>query len=292
MQVKDKRAKFWLNILKVAILILCLAFIGGALYDQPVADLHLVFDQWPVVLVVASLAPVNWYLEVLRWKHSLSQLGPVTFMEASRQVFTGLAMNWVAPFTSGDLLVKLHRASNKRHTTAIILLNRLIMIVFTVILGMYGVYRFSTELFQSQIGWWLVVAVGILIVWGLLRRFLFKKILILTRGAVLHIISLSLVRYAVFTLQFAWLLSAFNPQLPYDIVLAGVGWIFLFRSFIPSLFGNFGVREASALVFFQSLVHKPMLILMPSLTIWFINTVLPSLLGLYFLFKFRVKLAE
>jgi len=102
------------------------------------------------------------------------------------------------------------------------------------------------------------------------------------------LLGLSVIRFAVFFFQFYVLLAAFNPALTMHLILAGVGWVFLFRSVVPSLFGNLGVREAGALLFFEAHVSDMMLILVPSLLIWLINTVAPSVLGLYFLLKFKV----
>ncbi|MCP4460549.1 MAG: hypothetical protein GY816_21385 [Cytophagales bacterium] len=91
----------------------------------------------------------------------------------------------------------------------------------------------------------------------------------------------------IFTIQFIVLFYAFIPDVSLLVILAGVGWTFFFRSVIPSLFGNLGVREVGALVFFESFVSEPSLILISSLLIWLINTVAPSVLGLYYVLKFR-----
>jgi len=93
--------------------------------------------------------------------------------------------------------------------------------------------------------------------------------------------GLSVLRYAIFTVQFTVLIHVFLPEIALDVAMLGVGWTFLFRTVIPSLFGNFGVREASAMMFFEPLVNDMTLILFPCLLIWFINTVVPSIFGAF-----------
>jgi hypothetical protein len=165
------------------------------------------------------------------------------------------------------------------------------MLGITLVFGGYGVFRYSTAVFLDRL-WVLVLAVGLLAIVGwLLTLFLKGRRVVIQRDVLGGLLVLSMLRYAVFTFQFYVLLSAFNPALSFSLLVAGVGWIFLFRSVVPSLFGNLGVREAGALLFFEAHVPDMMLVLVPSLLIWLINTVAPSVLGLYFLLKYKTKLA-
>ena len=97
----------------------------------------------------------------------------------------------------------------------------------------------------------------------------------------------SIFRYLIFTVQFVLLFYAFIPEVNLVVIIAGVGWTFFFRSVIPSLLGNMGVREVGALVFFERYVSEPSLILIPSLLIWLINAVSPSVFGLYYNLRFK-----
>ena len=210
---------------------------------------------------------------------------------AARQVFSGLALNWIIPFTGGDLAAKMVSFDNKSQIAILIYLNRGIMLGLTVLYGAFGVFTYSYSQFTSKIGlllFCLIVLVSIGI-WGnkMLSRSKKSNLTLF-----LNIGGLSVVRYAVFTFQFFILILVFNVELSTLMILGGIGWIFLFRSLIPSLLGNFGVREASALVYFESLVSEPSLILIPCLIIWLINGVLPSVIGLYHVIRFPVKIAR
>lgn len=244
--------------------------------------------QWAIILIVCSLALVNWFLEVLRWKLSLDQMTKSSVKMAARQVFAGLALNWIIPFTGGDLVARLIPNSDRKMATLLIAYNRAIMLAITVIFGAFAMYQYSSDSKDSiWLGSFGLVFVLILVL-ALVRRFL--RLERMKTNWIVQISVLSIMRYSVFTVQFYLLLLAWNPALPMITLIAGIGWIFFFRSMVPSLFGNLGVREASALIFFESI--SPEMILIPSLLIWVINTVLPSGLGLYYLIRFPVKIAR
>ena len=272
-------------------LLLSMWFIASQLNDNWTLEPDIFIGKWEVILLVAVLALLNWGLEVLRWKMSLDSISTHTWKEAMSQVFGGLALNWVMPFTTGDLLTRLLPSDNKKQVAMLIFYNRATMIVLTVLLGAFGVYIYSAEVFELQ-RW--PMGVSVFLVYFLsvfIRRKAAKHGYVLDSSVLIKIAIVSVLRYAVFTFQFFLLIQVFNPLLSTSLIIGGVGWTFLFRSFIPSLFGNLGVREAGAFLFFQTHVPDMIMILAPSLLIWVINTVIPSIFGLYFLLKFRTKLA-
>lgn len=291
MQINDKVLNPLMWVLKLLILGACIFYIVSEIDETWHFEFSDVGCHWSVVVLVLVLSVANWSLEVWRWKYSLEQAHRTSWREATKQVFAGLALNWVVPFTGGDAIARLYPNVNKKKAVVLIYWNRTVMLVITVLFGLYGVYWYSAELFQSKV--WLVT-VFIMVLFGggaLLNRVLVKSTS-LGWKFISNLVILSLVRYGVFTLQFYLLIRVFNPEFSDLLILAGIGWIFLFRSVIPSLFGNLGVREASALVFFEATLPNAVLILIPSFLIWIINTILPSFLGLYFIIRFPIKIAE
>lgn len=277
--------------LRIIILALSVWFIHDQVKEKWTLDALVFSDKWGVIGWVAVLAVVNWGLEVWRWKLSLDSLRVHTWQEAMSQVFGGLALNWILPFTSGDLIARLLPNDDKKQVAVLIFYNRIIMLVLTVLLGAFGVYIYSAEVFELQ-RWPMGLAVfSIYFISVFVRQHAEKKGYSISGRLLTKLSVISVIRYAVFTFQFYLLIWIFNPELAPEMIIGGVGWVFLFRSVIPSLFGNLGVREASAMLFFETYVPDMMLILAPSLLIWVINTVAPSILGLYYLLKFRIKLA-
>ncbi len=235
--------------------------------------------------------PVNWGLEIFRWQLSLRQEGLHSWSMATQQVLAGCTLNWLLPFTTGEWVMRLNEATQPLRRSWLILFNRALMLAFTCLLGGYGLYTYGLQ--NRYL--WLTVATPVMIlgflVW-LSRSWRGLSLTGISASFVAQIILLSVLRYAVFTLQFYLLLDYFLSALPMTILLAGVGWIFLFRSLIPSLFGNLGIREASALVFFNSYPVATSDVLTAALLIWSINSVLPALVGLYFIARIRLNIAS
>lgn len=89
----------------------------------------------------------------------------------------------------------------------------------------------------------------------------------------------SLLRNIVFSVQFLLALMAFGATVNLEIYLL-IWVLYLFTTLSPSLiFGKLFVRESIALWLFSSLIPEPAIIA-ASFSIWIINLLLPTLLGL------------
>lgn len=234
------------------------------------------------IFIVVLLVPINWSLEVWKWKILTNPIKSISWTLAWLTVARGLVMNWIIPFTIGDFLGRLIDSEDKLRTSAAIALSRAGSLIATASFGLLGLFSFLEG--QFDIGYARDIAIlyvmgGVVIVFitfFLVRRFLAYH----STGVILRVVGLSFLRYCIFAFQFSLLLHMFNPGMDMNTILNGVTWIFLVRSAIPGLFGSIGIREASALLFFENIVSSPILILIPSLIIWVANLALPSLLGL------------
>lgn len=270
--------------LKILVSGLCFGFIlqkispDQLLGAMDVSDVNIV----PMLAVLLVLMTANWSLEAWRWRLSLRQEG-LSFTDSLRIVLAGLALNWVIPFTLGDASARLNGVSLYRRGFRALIFNRAILLLITGSFGAMSVLYYLERLNLSTISLIITAAVISLV----LLFFTYSG-----SARLLTICALSLLRYAIFTFQFYLLLAFFLPSLAPLTIIMGIGWIFLFRSFIPALFGNFGVREASALVFFQSYLQDPGMVVVPCLLIWLINTVIPSFAGVAGLLNLKVNIAQ
>jgi hypothetical protein len=283
MQISQKLLKTGGLLLRLAILAACVWYIMTAVADRWVWEYPGLERLVPALMMCVVLMPLNWYLEALRWKISLGAVRPCTMGEAWRQVLSGLALNWVLPFTAGDLVARLLPNTDRKLVIYLLMWNRSVMLILTLLFGMYGLHQWGNPVLAVRGVLAIVLLMVLVAVVMIVRRLLVSKPF--HRHWVPQLVGLSVVRYAIFTWQFYVLLWAFLPDVPWQIVLGGVAWVFLFRSVVPSLFGNFGVREASAMLFFEGVVDNPTLVLVPSLLIWVVNTVLASVVGLFFILK-------
>ncbi len=268
---------------KIMITGLCIYFIGTRV-DIFNINLSEAFDQPDAVityLLVLVLMPFNWALEAEKWRMSIPHEAS-SFQEAWHRVLAGLALNWVIPLTLGDVGGRLLNVRNPKKSAGALLINRTILLSITLLFG--GI---SVLYYFGWYGHWVLVVPLVLI----------AVVLLMLRNdgkpsIWLRVLVLSVLRYALFTFQFYLILRLFMPELSWHLVLLGIGWVFLFRSFIPSVFGHFGVREASAIVFFQAYLSDVSIVLIPCLIIWLINTVIPSLIGTVYVFKLKLNIAQ
>ncbi len=271
----------------------CLYFVFQKVAQTPFVDFaHWVSGNilWVLILVTVLMA-VNWALEALRWQLSVPEES-LTFWNALQIILRGQALNWVLPFTSGDVGSRLISSKDPKSATVALMLNRMIILAITVGYGAVGVVSFFGV--GSQL--WGLLAVGAALV-GSILWIAFKPNLLGTSISDFNferlgrISLITLLRYGVFTFQFYIVISAFNPTLETTLIFLGIGWIFVFKSFIPAVLGNLGVREASAVLFFESYVPDIQLIIWPCTLIWLINIVIPSIIGAIPFNNFQRKLA-
>jgi hypothetical protein len=101
------------------------------------------------------------------------------------------------------------------------------------------------------------------------------------------VLLISFARYFIFTLQYILLLRIFDVILPVEIMFAGVSFVFIVRSVIPTLF-DLGVRESAAVLFFTFFTNAEENILFASLSLWVINLLIPSIIGLFLIFRLKI----
>ncbi|MGB0840312.1 MAG: hypothetical protein ACPGXL_09240, partial [Chitinophagales bacterium] len=95
------------------------------------------------------------------------------------------------------------------------------------------------------------------------------------------ILGYCLLRYMVYTLQYLILLWAFGLQIAFPIALLCIGSIFFIQTIVPSIaLIEMGVRGNIALYVLGYVTLNQMGILVATFSLWFINLLLPALIGL------------
>jgi uncharacterized membrane protein YbhN (UPF0104 family) len=109
-----------------------------------------------------------------------------------------------------------------------------------------------------------------------------------SNSEIIKVVSISIVRYLIFSIQYVLLLWIFEVQLGIDLLFLGVAFVFLCKSVIPTFF-DLGIRESSAIYFFSIYQTDEKSVLLASLVLWLINIILPSILGLMYIFKMKIS---
>ena len=104
---------------------------------------------------------------------------------------------------------------------------------------------------------------------------------------------LALCRYLVFSHQYYFLFLAFGVDLPYGILMANIAVVYFLASSLPSFqFLDFAVKGSVAMFFFGKLGVNEWIVVFISTLMWFLNVVLPVVIGSYFVLRFKLNKEE
>ena len=244
------------------------------------------------------LSVFNRFFEILKWQNLVSTLKPITLFEATNQALSSLTAGLFTPNGIGEYAGKA-LFFEKSQTKNIVFLNLIcngIQLILSVVFGIFGL------LYLGYGKWVLLLLFGIL---GLLiLGFGLKKLkikgysitdLILKINEIPKSIHrknnyLAVCRYLIFSHQYYFLFLVFDVQLPYFNLMATISAVYLLASSLPTFqFLDFAVKGSVALYFFGNLGVNEWIVVFISTIIWFLNLVLPAVIGSYFVLAFKHK---
>ncbi len=286
---------------------------GGILQNAVQSPLKFLF------IVSALLIPVNWGFEAKKWQLLGQKIEPISFLRAYRAVMVGLTLGFITPNRLGDYAGRVLELKSRQRLDAIgaIFIGRFCQLVATVMVGalglLYFVFRFYWQsypavcmsivvlLFTINVALLLLLynARAMVSVIAAIKPFhnLVQYVQIMasyTYAETSRLLLLSLGRYAVFLFQFILLLYLFSVKLTPAEYLSGVSGTFFLKSVVPSvsLLSDLGVRELSAMYLFGLLGQARLQVLSASLSLWFLNILVPSAIGLIFVLQLRLSRKE
>jgi hypothetical protein len=300
--IPHKAKQFGVFIIKLLIVIAAFYFI----YDQLAHNDQLNWSKFLVlvkekqsvlgILFLLSFSVANRYLEILKWQNLVSFIRPISVGEATKHVLSALTAGIFTPNGLGEYAGKALYFS-KDKTKTILFLNLIcngIQMILTVVFGTIGLFI---------IGYWewsLAIIVVSCVFWVV--SILIKKIKIKGYSIVKLIekineipklihkknIVLAICRYLVFSHQYYFLFLAFDVDLPYLTLMGTIATVYFLASSLPSFqFLDFAVKGSVAVFFFGELGVNEWIVVFISTLMWFLNVVLPVLIGSYFVLTFK-----
>ena len=250
------------------------------------------------IVFLLSFSFANRYLEILKWQNLVSFIKPISLGESTKQVLGALTAGIFTPNGLGEYAGKA-LYFDKKKTKKVIFLNLIcngIQMILTIVFGTIGLFILGY--------WkWSLAIIG-LSIFFILFSFLFKSIKI--KGySIEKLIQkineipkrihtknnlLALWRYLVFSHQYYFLFLAFDVDLPYITMMATIATVYFLASSLPSFqFLDFAVKGSVAVFFFGKLDINEWIVVFISTLMWFLNVVLPVVIGSYFVLKFKPK---
>ena len=302
--IPHKAKQFGVFIIKLLIVIAAFYFI----YNQLVYNDKLDWAKFSAlvkekqsflgILFLLSFSFANRFLEILKWQNLVSFIKPISIGEATKQVLGALTAGIFTPNGLGEYAGKA-LFFEKIKTKKIIFLNLIcngIQLILTIVFGTIGLmllgYTVWTIAIMSLIlGFWLLAHFTKKIkIKGYSIEKLIQKINEIPKSIHKKNIILGLCRYLVFSHQYYFLFLVFDVDLPYITLMANITAVYFLASSLPSFqFLDFAVKGSVAMFFFGKLGVNEWIVVFISTLMWFLNVVIPVVIGSYFVLKFKPK---
>ena len=291
--------------------------IGGAfyfIYDQLAQNDQLDWQQFATkfeknksftgIALILLLSFGNRFLEILKWQNLAQFIRPISVGEASKQVLAAMTASIFTPNGIGEYGAKA-LYFEKSQAKTVVFLNLVcngIQMILTIVFGFFGLLYFNAEF---GIITTTTVALGFgAFVLALIIALSVKKITI--RGYSLDKalkklreiptkvhrknILLGIGRYLIFSHQYFFLFRAFDVEVPYFLLMATICSVYFLASSLPTFqFLDFAVKGSVAVYFFGLLNVNEWITVFITMLMWFLNVVLPVIIGSYFVLRFKSK---
>ena len=310
----NKNTKIWLNYTLGAAISLLLLW---SMYTQVRRQLEgmdaNVWKQTGPGLFLAlciALLFVNVLLECGKWYLLTNMVEPISYPKALSSYLAGVAFSIITPNRIGDYpgrILFLGRNNTFRYVNVSVLgiMSQLSAIFLFGLCGLiYYNVAFPSLVARLALGLCLVANIGIAIVYwqfeNLLPKLanvrLLKKYIIYARSLSrvnarrqTTILTLSILRFGVFTAQYLFLLRWMNVEVPLAegfIIAALFFWV---MAVIPSVaLSELGVRGNVSLYLFHNFSPNTVGVLGATMGIWLLNLILPSIFGSVLIMRMRL----
>ena len=293
------------------VLLVKLLIVGGAfyfIYNQLANNDKLDWEKFIIlfqknqsvtgIIFILLLSVLNRFFEILKWQSLVSCLYKISLPEATKQVLGALTAGLFTPNGVGEYAGKA-LFFEKSKAKKVIFLNLIcngIQMILSVVFGTIGLWFLGYEL-------WVLAILGISIFFFLFSIFfrninikgysiqkLIHKINEIPKSIHQKNIFLAVCRYLVFSHQYYLLFLAFDVDLPYFTLMATIASVYFLASSLPTFqFLDFAVKGSVAVYFFGILDVNEWIVVFISTLMWFLNVVLPVIIGSYYVMNFKIK---
>jgi Lysylphosphatidylglycerol synthase TM region len=255
------------------------------------------------------LVPVNWGVEARKWQVLMRPLEKINFLKAFRAILSGLAFSMNTPNRIGEFggRVLFVQDGHRWKAVSLTIIGSFSQLIITLSIGLGGLaFLLTNQATAAGIApyaiWIQVLFFGTLLVTGFLILFYFRLGQMLkwvekipgTQRFLQHIsiienlpvtillrtISLSIVRYSIFIIQYILLLQLFDVQVPLWHSFWLISVLYLVLALIPTIaLAELGIRGQVSLLLFMLVSTNKLGIVGAATSIWFMNLIIPALAG-------------
>lgn len=312
--INPKYKSFLFFIIKLVIVVGSLYFI----YNKLVYNNQLTISEFPhqlrivllqnnwVIPILLSFTFFNWFFEICKWKKLANIIKKTSFKEATAQSLAALTASLFTPNRIGEYGAKaIYFPKNKGKVVLLNLIGNLSQLTITILFGIIGLIFFLST-YEVEITPYKLRRVGYLIGFLILlfipnksrkvKLFSYLKLdklwgftKSITIRTHLNIFFLSLIRYAIFSHQFYFLLILFGIKTDYFTLMYLIFTMYFIASFIPSIsLFDWAVKGSVAIYIFTFIDIPEITTVTITLLMWILNFAIPSIIGSYFVLNFKL----
>src|SRR5258706_6074878 len=268
------------------------------------------------LLAVFILMIINWGIEAFKWKISVQSIQQVNYFTAFKAILSGTSFSVTTPNRVGEYLgrVLYMHEGNRLKAISLTIAGSISQLIVTLFMGLVGFILLRKPIENSHILtsiWIQVMICGVLFVLIILtifylriswiiswidrlpgiRRYawLLKGLEDFNATLLLQILSLSAIRFFVFLIQYYLLFRLYNVDVSWWEGLWAVSVAFLVMAVIPTiaLFNDLNLKGQVSLKFIGLFSGDNLGIGLTSVSIWFINLIIPALAGSLLIFSIK-----
>lgn len=269
------------------------------------------------LVAVVVLMLVNWSLEAIKWKYAVEQVQKISFLKSLKAIFSGVSFSVTSPNRMGEYLgrVLYMDDGNRLKVISLTILGSISQLMITLFFGITGLLVLKEKIIDSGIsGWptWInLVIIGSSVALFFLTLFYFRlgwlikwidKLPVLKKYGwliielekldatmLVKLLSVSALRYLVFGLQYYLLIRFFGVEVNWWQSFWAMAIVFFIMAVIPTiaLFEIVQKLYVTREIFAIFTVNTLGIGLVTS-TIWFINLVVPAVIGSLFILGIKI----
>ncbi|MFM2305551.1 MAG: hypothetical protein RLZZ367_220 [Bacteroidota bacterium] len=250
-----------------------------------------------LLVLAIALMPVNWLLETVKWQVLIKSKEP--FINLFKSVLAGTTMGFVTPARAGEFVgrVLFVAEENKARIFYLSSIGGIAQSVATLLAGMYFVWLWTDNTLLNGITAGIAMAFTVVYFrFDILNGFISQSAFLQKHSLTINpaelptlreqglVLGLSLVRFGVYLSQYVLLLMLMGISSNYFVLAVHSGVFLVAQTFSPVMpFIDISYRGGSALYVFGKLTGNNLGVLTAVMLVWFINLVVPSLLGYVFI---------
>jgi Lysylphosphatidylglycerol synthase TM region len=286
--------------------------------DQSIAQIKGSFATISFWLALV-LVVINWGIEAVKWQIQLKPLEQISFKTAFKSVLAGCSITMITPNRVGEYGGRIFYVKEENRIDAIPLtiLGSMSQLFVTLVIGaasLISMLYFSNNIFAlnslpsytAAVMLYVSIAGACFLLLAYLRVSLIVKFLskftflekvvshivllhTFSRKQLLRILFLSFLRYSIFILQYILLLQAMQVQIDFVTSYKLIAIFYLIMAMAPTIgFTELPIRAAASVEVLQLYSTNIVGIQAAASAIFFINLVLPAIIGSILIFGIKI----